>query len=245
MAGTLWLIPMPLGASAGLSDVLSPITFQQIDAIRCFVVETPKVARAFLKPALTGALTERQWLELNQHAPTQALEPVIKSLLGGTDVGLVSDAGCPGVADPGALLVARVHQEIASGANIKIRPLIGPSSILLALMASGMNGQSFAFVGYLPSSPDERGKALIRLQARSAKNRETILMIETPYRSKSFLQTALNHLAGSTQFMSASQLSLPEEHIVSCSISQWRKITVDKRVLQQLAEPTVFALLAA
>jgi 16S rRNA (cytidine1402-2'-O)-methyltransferase len=244
MAGTLWLIPMPLGASAGLSDVLSPISFQQIDALRCFVVETPKTARAFLKPALTGALAQRQWLELNQHAPTQALEPVIKNLLSGIDVGLVSDAGCPGVADPGALLVARVHQEIASGAAIKVRPLIGPSSILLALMASGMNGQSFAFVGYLPSSPDERAKAMISLQARSAKNSETILMIETPYRSKAFLQTALNQLADKTQFMSASQLSLPDEHIVSCTIAQWRKQPIEKRVNQQLAEPTVFALLA-
>jgi 16S rRNA (cytidine1402-2'-O)-methyltransferase len=244
MAATAWLIPVPLGESSSITDVLPRSTLLQIDAIQHFVVETPKVARAFLKPVLTGALADRQWYELNQRTVDGDFQAMLAPLRAEEDIGILSDAGCPGVADPGARLIAKVHDEIAAGASLKVRPLIGPTSIILALMASGMNGQQFAFVGYLPSDAEGRKKALLSLQARSQKNKESILMIETPYRSKAFLQTALECLAPQTRFMSASQLSLPDEAISSQTIAQWRKRSVADTVARQLAEPTVFGLFA-
>jgi 16S rRNA (cytidine1402-2'-O)-methyltransferase len=244
MAATAWLIPVPLGEGSTISDVLPHSTVAQIDAIRHFIVETPKVARAFLKPVLSGALAERNWYELNQRTEENDFNAMLATLQNGHDIGILSDAGCPGVADPGARLVAKIHDAIAAGAPYKVRPLIGPTSLILALMASGMNGQQFAFVGYLPSDAEGRKKALLSFQARSQKNKESILMIETPYRSKAFLQTALECLAAQTRFMSASQLSLKDETILSQTISQWKKRPVAHWVGQQLAEPTVFALLA-
>jgi 16S rRNA (cytidine1402-2'-O)-methyltransferase len=244
MAATAWLVPMPLGNRSLIGEVLPSSTLIQIDAIQHFVVETPKVARAFLKPVLTGVLADRHWYELNQRTVETDFPAMIAPLRAGIDIGILSDAGCPGVADPGARLVAKIHDEIAAGASFKVRPLIGPTSLILALMASGMNGQQFAFVGYLPSDAEGRKKALLNFQTRSQKNKESILMIETPYRSKAFLQTALECLAPQTRFMSASQLSLEDETISSSTIAQWRKLSVAQRVSQQLAEPTVFALLA-
>jgi 16S rRNA (cytidine1402-2'-O)-methyltransferase len=244
MTATLWLIPLPLGSQSPATDVLPAATLLQIDPLKHFVVETAKVARAFLKPLLQGPLVERHWYELNQRTPPAAIATMLAPLLLGEDVGLLSDAGCPGIADPGAALVLAVHQAIAGGAHIKIRPLIGPSSITLALMASGMNGQSFAFVGYLPSEPEMRKKALAQMENRSRLNKETILMIETPYRSKAFLESALSTLNSNTRFLSAAQLSLPDESIVCRTIAQWQKIGLNKAVAQQLAEPCVFALLA-
>jgi 16S rRNA (cytidine1402-2'-O)-methyltransferase len=244
MAATAWLIPVPLGESSLITEVVPTSTLIQIDAIRHFVVETPKVARAFLKPVLTGTLADRHWYELNQRTVDGDFQAMLAPLRAGQDIGILSDAGCPGVADPGARLVAKVQDEIASGASFKIKPLIGPTSIILALMASGMNGQQFAFVGYLPTDAEGRKKALLNFQTRSQKNKESILMIETPYRSKAFLQTALECLAPQTRFMSASQLSLMDEAISSLTIAQWRQRSVEQRVAQQLAEPTVFALLA-
>jgi 16S rRNA (cytidine1402-2'-O)-methyltransferase len=244
MAATAWLIPMPLGERSLITEVVPSSTLVQIDAIQHFVVETPKVARAFLKPVLTGALADRHWYELNQRTVDGDFQTMLAPLRDGQDIGILSDAGCPGVADPGARLVAKVQDEIAVGANFKVRPLIGPTSIILALMASGMNGQQFAFVGYLPADAEGRKKALLNFQTRSQKNKESILMIETPYRSKAFLQTALECLAPQTRFMSASQLSLQDEAICSQTIAQWRKRAVADRVANQLAEPTVFALLA-
>jgi 16S rRNA (cytidine1402-2'-O)-methyltransferase len=226
MAATAWLIPMPLGEGSMISDVLPTSTLVQIDAIKHFVVETPKVARAFLKPILSGALADRHWYELNQRTVEGDFSSMISPLSKGDDIGILSDAGCPGVADPGARLVAKIQDEIAAGAAFKVRPLIGPTSLILALMASGMNGQQFAFVGYLPSDPEGRRKALLNFQARSQKNKESILMIETPYRSKAFLQTALECLAPQTRFMSASQLSLRDETISSFSIAQWKKRSI-------------------
>jgi 16S rRNA (cytidine1402-2'-O)-methyltransferase len=244
MVATVWLIPVPLGEGSLITDVVPSSTLIQIDAIGHFVVETPKVARAFLKPILSGALADRHWYELNQRTVDSDFQAMLAPLKDGHDIGILSDAGCPGVADPGARLVAKVHDEIATGAGFKIRPLIGPTSIILALMASGMNGQQFAFVGYLPADAEGRKKALLSLQTRSQKNKESILMIETPYRSKAFLQTALECLAPQTRFVSASQLSLPDEAISSQTIAQWRKRSVPERVAHQPAEPTVFALLA-
>jgi 16S rRNA (cytidine1402-2'-O)-methyltransferase len=244
MTATAWLIPVPLGHDSAIVDVVPSSTLAQIDAIRHFVVETPKVARAFLKPVLSGALAERHWYELNQRTVEGDFNAMLAPLRAGQDIGILSDAGCPGVADPGAKLVAKIHDEIALGAQYKVRPLIGPTSLILALMASGMNGQQFAFVGYLPSDAEGRKKELLSLQARSQKNKESILMIETPYRSKAFLQTALECLAPQTRFMSASQLSLKDETVVSQTISHWKKQPLTHWVAQQLAEPTVFGLLA-
>ena len=153
MSGTLYLIPVPLGPGAP-QDVLPPHTLSTLQPLRHFVVENAKSARAFLKIAGTALpLQELQLNELNEHSRPADIAPLLAPLLAGEDVGLLSEAGCPAVADPGAALVALAQQQ-----NIRVVPLIGPSSLLLALMGSGLDGQRFAFHGYLPAKDAERSK---------------------------------------------------------------------------------------
>ncbi len=242
MTATLWLIPVPLGAEAFIEAFMPATQLADIRGLHHFVVETPKVARAFLKPIIDGALADRQWYTLDQQTDDREINGMLAALLNGESVGLLSDAGCPGIADPGAKLVAKVHEAIAEGANIRIRPLIGPSSITLSLMASGMNGQHFSFVGYLPAKPEARKTALLQSQSQSQKNKQTILFIETPYRSQVMLQSALDCLAPSTKLLSASQLTLPEERITCRTVAQWRKLSPDAINLLQPSAPTVFAI---
>lgn len=233
--GTLYLIPVPLGATAP-ADTLPPPVLERLRPLRHFVVENAKSARAFLKAAGTDLpLQELQLEELNEHTRDTELDRLLAPLRAGADVGLVSEAGCPAVADPGANLVALAQKE-----GIRVVPLVGPSSLLLALMASGLNGQRFAFQGYLPAKEGERAKALRELESESRKRRQTQIFIETPYRNLQMLDGIVRNCQPSTRLTIATDLTLPGEMVLTRSVGEWKKQTppdIERR-------PTVFLLLA-
>jgi 16S rRNA (cytidine1402-2'-O)-methyltransferase len=234
-SGTLYLIPVPLGptipASALTADVI-----EKIKPLTYFVVEQAKTARAFLKAVGTHTpLQELKLEELNEHTRPDALDALLAPLRAGYDIGLLSEAGCPAVADPGANLVALAQKE-----HIRVVPFIGPSSLLLALMASGLNGQRFAFQGYLPAKEVDRSKALRELEAESRKKQQTQLFIETPYRNRQMFDAILSSCQPATRLCVATDLTLPGESIRTLNIQAWKKQTppeIERR-------PTVFLLLA-
>jgi 16S rRNA (cytidine1402-2'-O)-methyltransferase len=223
--GILYLIPVALGAEdAGAR--LPPATLEAARALRSFIAEDAKSARAFLKSIHhPGPLQELRIQLLNEHTPERDLDSLLAPLLSGQDRGLVSEAGCPAVADPGAELVRRAHE-----AGIRVLPLVGPSSILLALMASGLNGQRFAFRGYLPVEKGQRARAIRDLEARAQD--ETQIFIETPYRTAALLHALLEHCRGDTQLCIALDLTLPTESVLTRPVSEWKKKppVVDRRL---------------
>ncbi|MCB4361720.1 SAM-dependent methyltransferase [Quatrionicoccus australiensis] len=235
MAGTLYLIPVPLGPTAP-QESLPANVLTVIHPLTHFVVEQAKTARAFLKAAGTAKpLQELLLEELNEHTKDAALDRLLEPLRAGHDIGLLSEAGCPAVADPGANLVALAQKE-----NIRVVPLIGPSSLLLALMASGLNGQRFAFQGYLPAKEADRSKTLRELEAESRKRMQTQLFIETPYRNRAMFDAVLQTCQPATRLTVATDLTLPGESVITKTIAQWKKQTppeIERR-------PTVFLLLA-
>jgi 16S rRNA (cytidine1402-2'-O)-methyltransferase len=235
MTGTLYLIPVPIGPSAP-QESLTPGVLATIRPLGHFVVEQAKTARAFLKAAGTDKpLQELELKELNEHTKSDALSDLLAPLRAGLDVGLLSEAGCPAVADPGANLVALAQQE-----NIRVVPLIGPSSLLLALMASGLNGQRFAFQGYLPAKEAERTKALHDLESESRKRSQTQMFIETPYRNRAMFDAILATCQPGTRLTVATDLTQPGETIRTQTIQHWKKQTppdIERR-------PSVFLLLA-
>lgn len=235
MTGTLYLIPVPLGPTAP-QESLPANVLATVRPLTYFVVEQAKTARAFLKAVGTDTpLQALQLEELNEHTKATALDQLLAPLRAGHDVGLLSEAGCPAVADPGANLVALAQQE-----NIRVVPLIGPSSLLLALMASGLNGQRFAFQGYLPAKEAERTKSLRDLESESRKRQQTQLFIETPYRNKAMFDGILQACQPTTRLTVATDLTLKSESVLTRSIAQWKKETppdIERR-------PTVFLLLA-
>ena len=235
MTGTLYLIPVPLGPSAP-QESLTPGVLATIRPLGHFVVEQAKTARAFLKAAGTDKpLQELELKELNEHTKSDALSDLLAPLRAGLDVGLLSEAGCPAVADPGANLVALAQQE-----NIRVVPLIGPSSLLLALMASGLNGQRFAFQGYLPAKEAERTKALHDLESESRKRSQTQMFIETPYRNRAMFDAILATCQPGTRLTVATDLTQPGETIRTQTVQHWKKQTppdIERR-------PSVFLLLA-
>lgn len=234
-AGTLFLIPVPLGPTAPADSLPTPV-LSAIRPLKHFVVEQAKTARAFLKAAGTDApLQELLLEELNEHTRPEALDRLLAPLRAGHDVGLLSEAGCPAVADPGANLVALAQQE-----NIRVVPLIGPSSLLLALMASGLNGQRFAFQGYLPAKEAERTKTLRDLESESRKRQQTQIFIETPYRNRQMFDSILQSCNPATRLTVATDLTQPNEFVLTRSMRDWKKQTppdIERR-------PTVFLLLA-
>jgi 16S rRNA (cytidine1402-2'-O)-methyltransferase len=214
--GTLYLIPTPLSDSP-LERVLPDETRRVGASLSTFIVEHAKTARAFLKqlPTVTP-IQQLSLLELNEHTRNSELESLLRPLLDGLDVGLLSEAGCPAVADPGAELVRLAHDR-----GIPVRPLVGPSSILLALMAAGMVGQRFTFHGYLPAKPDERAQALRDLEARAAADNATQIFIETPYRNPAMLAAILAVCRADTRLAVARDLTGPDELILSARIAAW------------------------
>jgi 16S rRNA (cytidine1402-2'-O)-methyltransferase len=240
MTGTLFLIPNTLGDTETLASVL-PEQVQQITSqLDYFVAENAKTARAFLK--LIGAqhplckpMQEIQIAELNVNTPAAALADLLAPLLAGRDGGLVSEAGVPAVADPGADLVRLAHQH-----KIPVRPLVGPSSLLLAVMASGLNGQSFAFNGYLPTDAAQRAARIKELELRSRKEKQTQLFIETPYRNAAMLEALIASCAPGTLVCVATDLSLPTETIRTMTAAQWKTAPAP----DFHKKPTVFLLLA-
>lgn len=233
--GTLYLIPVPLGPASPEAVLPAPV-LERIRPLTHFVVENAKSARAFLKTVGTvRPLQELQLAELNEHTRHDAIDRLLQPLREGEDLGLVSEAGCPAVADPGADLVALAQRE-----GIRVVPLIGPSSLLLALMASGLNGQRFAFHGYLPAKEPERQKALRELEAESRKRRQTQIFIETPYRNLQMLDSLVRTCQPATRITIATDLTLPGETILTRTAAAWKKETppdIERR-------PTVFLLLA-
>ena len=214
--GTLYLIPVALGGEDAQS-VLPQSTIAIARGLGTFVAENAKSARAFLKAIVhPRPLQEIQILALDQHTSLSEVESLLAPLLGGVDCGLVSEAGCPAVADPGAALVRRAH-----AAGVQVVPLVGPSSILLALMASGMDGQRFAFHGYLPVDKAERARRLKELDQQA--HEETQIFIETPYRSAAMLQSLLEHCRSDTLLCLAVDLTLPAGSVTTRAISEWKK----------------------
>ena len=228
MPGILYAIPVPLGGTAAAA--LPAPALAIVKTLRYFVVENAKSARAFLKDAGNDP-KEMQIQELNEKS---IVKDLLRPLNEGHAIGLLSEAGCPAIADPGAALVEAAHQS-----GIRVVPLIGPSSILLALMASGLEGQRFAFCGYLPRDAGERRKRIQELEARSRRERETQIFIETPYRNDVLLASLLEALPGKASLCVATDLTLSTEKIQTQSVARWRgaRQVIGKR-------PTVFLLLS-
>jgi len=212
----LYLLPCPLGDDS--LHTLPEMVGTHIRELEVFIVERAKTARHFIKamqPRLP--ISELTIFELDKHNPQAAHQAFQAALKTGKDIGVLSEAGCPGVADPGALIVKYAHQK-----GIQVIPLVGPSSILLALMASGMNGQNFAFRGYLPAKKPELAKALKQLESTAKKQNQTQLFIEAPYRNRGVVEAAFQQLNNNTFFCIAADLTLPTEYIKTKMIKEWK-----------------------
>ena len=235
-SGTLYLIPCTLGDTPA-EQVLPQHVIEIARRLRHFVVEQPKTARQFLsalKPE--HSIQTLHFSSLNEHTDRSELAGLLAPLLAGQDVGLISEAGCPGIADLGADLVNLAHKH-----GLRVVPLVGPSSILLALMASGLNGQCFAFHGYLPIENAEKKAAIITLEAESARNRQTQMFIETPYRNEKMFGALLAICRPQTLLCVATDITLPSEQIRTRSIAQWKLQSPP----QLNKRPSLFLLLGA
>ena len=233
--GVLWLIPTPLGEESDPLQCLPAQTLAIASSLDLFIAENARSARAFLKHLeLQRPIQQIDIRELSEHTPDSELPALLAPVLAGRDAGLISEAGCPAVADPGAALVALAHRH-----GVSVRPMVGPSSILLALMASGLGGQAFSFAGYLPQQPDARERSALDCERRSASTGETVLIIETPYRNQALFETLIGKLSPDTLLMVAAALTLPTEAIRTRTVRQWR---LQRAVLDKV--PTVFGLLA-
>jgi 16S rRNA (cytidine1402-2'-O)-methyltransferase len=224
--GTLYLIPVALGGGDAQS-ALPSATLAVARKLDTFIAENAKSARRFLKAiGHPRPLQEIRFQVLDEHTDERDIEFLLAPLIKGEDCGLMSEAGCPGVADPGAALVRRAH-----AAGVRVVPLVGPSSILLALMASGMNGQRFAFHGYLPVDKAERARRLKELETRAGN--ETQIFIEAPYRSAAMLDALLQHCRGDTLLCIAADLTLPSESVATRAVAEWKKKppAIDRRLV--------------
>lgn len=222
MKGVLYLIPSPLG-DGEIEEVIPQGVVNRIQHLRYFVVEEVRTARRYLsKCGFKGKIDTLTFFELNEHTDSSLVQGYLKPLIDGEDVGLISEAGLPAVADPGAIFVKAAHN-----AGIRVVPFVGPSSLMMALMASGMNGQSFAFVGYIPVKPEERRAEIKRLEKLSVSTGQTQIMIETPYRNNAFLADLIQTCAPSKAICVASSITTPEEFIKTMTASEWKKERVD------------------
>ena len=230
--GKLYLIPTTLG-DCDPFDVLPQSIQHTLDFIDDYIVENEKTARKFIKSVLPGKVQASLRLStLNKHTEISEHLNMIKPCLEGKNIGLMSEAGCPGVADPGAVIVKLAHEK-----GIQVVPLVGPSSILLALMGSGMNGQSFTFNGYLPIEKSEKKSALKYLEKLSQDKNQSQIFIETPYRNNKLLEDILQTLHPNTHLCVASDITLPTEFIKTLRISDWKKIKIDLH-----NRPTIFII---
>jgi len=230
--GKLYLIPVTMGESDPM-DVLPQTVKRAIELIDYYIVENEKTARKSIK----GVFPEKKQSELvlfalNKYTDAKEHLSFIQPLLEGKNLGLMSEAGCPGVADPGAVIVKLAHEK-----GIKVIPLVGPSSILLAMMASGMNGQSFTFNGYLPIDKSEKKSALKNLEKLSFEKNQSQIFIETPYRNNKLLEDILQVLQPSTQLCIATDITLPTEYIKTLRVADWKKTKVDLH-----NRPTIFII---
>lgn len=232
--GKLYLIPSPLGDNDP-AEVLPASLLALLPTLKLFIVEETRTARRFLSRAgLKGHIDELEFHELNEHTTADGVAALLP-LLENSDAGLISEAGLPAVADPGAALVALCHKK-----GIEVVPLVGPSSLMLALMASGLDGQSFAFRGYLPAKTEERRSALKAVEKQSALLHQSEIFIETPYRNDSLFADMKAGLSPSTRICVAADITLPAQFIRTKTVAEWRRekdFTIGKR-------PCVFIILA-
>lgn len=231
--GKLYLIPSPLGDNPP-EEVIPRCVLDTACLLRCFIVEEKRTARRFLSSyGLRGHIDELDLHELNEHTTPAEVEAMLP-LFEGRDIGLITEAGLPAIADPGAALVALCHRH-----GIEVVPLVGPSSLMLALMASGLNGQSFAFRGYVPAKTEERRSALKEIERQSHSLSQSQIIIETPYRNDTLLADMLRNLSPATRLCVAADLTLPSQFILTDTICGWnrRSLVIGKR-------PCVFVLLA-
>lgn len=213
----LYLLPVMLGETP-IESVLPVYNKEIILQIKHFIVENVRSARRFLKKVDSGIdIDSLTFYPLNKHTSSEDISGYLQPLAGGLPMGVLSEAGCPAVADPGADVVA-----IAQKKNLKVVPLVGPSSIILSVMASGFNGQSFAFYGYLPIEPDERGKTLKKLEQRIYEENQTQLFIETPYRNQKMMEDILRHCKPQTKLCIAANVTCQGEYIKTRAIKEWR-----------------------
>lgn len=231
--GCLYLIPNTIGNNRIEENI--PINVKYIvEDLNYFIVENEKVARKYIKLISPNKSQEEITLyKLNKRTSLIESDSYLNMCFKGESIGLISDAGCPGIADPGALIVSKAHD-----LKIKIKPLVGPSSILLALMASGMNGQSFAFNGYLPIDKLERKNKIKLLEKKVLNDNQSQIFIETPYRNNSLLDDLISNLSDSIKLCVATDISLNSEKIRSKSIYNWKKIDVEN--LNK--HPTIFII---
>lgn len=232
--GRLYLIPSPLGENDPAEVIPGPV-LESLQQFRTFVVEEVRTARRYLsKAGLKGRIEGLEFLELNEHTDQSTVESYISLFDNGNDVALISEAGLPAVADPGAQLVSLAHRH-----GIEVVPAVGPSSLMMALMASGLNGQSFAFCGYIPAKTEERRSRLRTLEKISGQLKQTQILIETPYRNDSLFADILSVCGASTRICVAANITMPDAYIKTKRVSEWKKegLTIGKR-------PCVFLILA-
>lgn len=230
--GKLYLIPTTLG-EMNPHDVLPQTIKRAIESIDDYIVENEKTARKFIKSILPEKVQAGLKIAtLNKHTDITEHNSMLAPCLNGTNVGLMSEAGCPGVADPGAAIVKIAHEK-----GIQVIPLVGPSSILLAMMGSGMNGQSFAFNGYLPIDKGDKKSALKNFEKLSFDKNQSQIFIETPYRNNKLVEDLLQSLQPNTYLCIATDITLPTEFIKTYRVAEWKKIKVDLH-----NRPTIFII---
>ena len=218
--GTLYLIPCPISDETAPWEVLPASNRAVMDSLDYFIVENTRTARRFLsKAGVARPIETLEFRELNEHTLAgREVEALVEPLLAGRSAGVISEAGVPGVADPGAAVVEACHRH-----GIRVVPLVGPSSIILAMMASGLNGQSFAFNGYLPVKPPERARAIRAFERRAVGEGQSQLFIEAPYRNAKLLEQLVQTLAPTTRLTVAADLTAPDQRIETRTVAQWRE----------------------
>jgi 16S rRNA (cytidine1402-2'-O)-methyltransferase len=230
--GTLYLLPVGLG-DCDLEDVLPKRNLDLVKTLTYFIAENAKEARAFLKQCAYPEISKAQLSLVNQHVKADELNAFLLPLLQGHNMGLMSDAGCPGIADPGAEIIQLAHKK-----GIKVVPLVGPSSIVLSIMASGFNGQNFAFNGYLPIDKNDRSKRIKELELLSSRFKQAQFFIETPYRNATLFEDLLKTLQPNALLLVATHITLNDESILVKPVSAWKKATAP----EFYKKPTVFGI---
>lgn len=235
MAGTIYMIPCPIADHKSVWEVLPGANLEVMNSLDYFIVENTRSARRFLsKAGIERKIDELEFVELNEHTTSaQDIERMLRPVLAGRSAGVISEAGVPGVADPGADIVALAHRH-----GVRVVPLVGPSSILMVMMASGQNGQSFAFNGYIPVKDPERGKAIKALERRAMQERQAQIFIEAPYRNIKLFDTLRKTLSPKMRLTVAADITAKDELIVTRTIEEWQRSAmpnIEKR-------PTIFVL---
>jgi len=231
--GTVYLFPVTLGSNENIQKVIPAYNYEVLYGIRVFIVENIRTARRFIKKSGHPVpIDDMQFFELNKYTSEEAVDAFLRPAENGEDMGVLSEAGTPAVADPGAVVVGLAHRK-----NIRVVPLAGPNSIILALMASGFNGQQFCFHGYLPIESRQRIKKIRELEQEAWRKSISQIFIETPYRNNSMLESLIKVCKPQTLLCIASNLTLPAEKIITRDMAGWKKETADLN-----KKPAVFIL---